>query len=175
MPISEIEGKLVCLYFLAGSFPPCVEFQSTLSEMYRELKNRGEPFEVVALPLDDDESSLKEMPWLAVPFKDKVIEKLTRYFELSTLPTLVVIGPDGKTLNSNAAELVEEHGVDAYPFSPERLAELAELERQREESQTLESLLVSGSLDYVIGKNGSKVPTAMANLSERFSSSSSIT
>ncbi|CAA6664627.1 unnamed protein product [Spirodela intermedia] len=145
VPITEIEGKIVCLYFFAGSFPPCVEFQSTLSEMYGELKNRGSP-------------SRNAVAGSAV--QDKTIEKLTRYFELSTIPTLVVIAPDGKTLNPNAAEIVEEHGVDAYPFSPERLAELVELERQREESQTLESVLVSGSLDYVIGKNGSKVPVS---------------
>ena len=133
-----------------------MEFESTLKDMYNELKDQGKPFEVITLPLDD-ENSFGDIPWLAVPFKDKVIEKLTRYFELNTLPTLVLIGVDGKTLNSNAAELVEEHGTDAYPFSRAKLEQLAEIERERDVSQTLESLLVSGDLDYVIGKDESKV------------------
>ncbi|XP_078444914.1 DC1 domain-containing protein [Wolffia australiana] len=159
VPISEIEGKLVGLLFSVRSYPPAVEFESILAEMYNELKNKGEPLEIVSLFLDDEEPS-GEVPWLAVPAKDKVTEKLARYFELSTLPILVLIAPDGKTLNANAAELVEEHGAEAYPFSPEKLAELAELERQRDESQTLESVLVSGNLDFVIGQDGTKVPVS---------------
>ncbi|RWR85151.1 putative nucleoredoxin 1 [Cinnamomum micranthum f. kanehirae] len=64
---------------------------------------------------------------------------------------------DGKTVNSNVAELVEEHGIQAYPFTPEKLEEIAEIERKRLESLTLESLLVSGERDFFIGKDGIKV------------------
>ena len=113
------------------------------------------------MPLDYEEEEFKKgletMPWLTLPFKDKSVEKLVRYFELSTIPTLVLIGPDGKTLNPNVAELIEEHGADAYPFTPEKISVLAEIEKARQEAQTLESLLVSGDNDFVIGKSGSKV------------------
>ena len=68
-----------------------------------------------------------------------------------------MIGADGKTLISNAAELAEDNRVEAYPFSPEKLEELAEKEKARMEAQTLESLLVYGEQDYVIGKDGTKV------------------
>ena len=97
------------------------------------------------------------MPWLALPFKDKSCEKLVRYFELSTIPNLVIIGQDGKTLNPNVAELIEEHGIEAYPFTPEKLDELAAIEKAKLESQTLESVLVNGENDFVIDKSGSKV------------------
>jgi len=80
-----------------------------------------------------------------------------RYFELRTIPNLVIIGQDGKTLNPNVAELIEEHGIEAYPFTPEKLDELAAIERAKLESQTLESVLVNGENDFVIGKSGSKV------------------
>ncbi|PKI62764.1 hypothetical protein CRG98_016863 [Punica granatum] len=81
-------------------------------------------------------------------------EKLLWYFEQYILPVLVIIGSCGKTLHSNVAEAVEEYGVLAYPFTPEKFAELAEIEKAREEAQTLESVLVSSDLDYVIGKEG---------------------
>jgi nucleoredoxin len=97
------------------------------------------------------------MPWLALPFKDKSCEKLVRYFELRTIPNLVIIGQDGKTLNPNVAELIEEHGIEAYPFTPEKLDELAAIEKAKLESQTLESVLVNGENDFVIDKSGSKV------------------
>ncbi|EEF37007.1 nucleoredoxin, putative [Ricinus communis] len=160
--VSELEGKTVGLYFSLSSYTSCVDFTSTLAEVYEKLKAKGENFEIVFISLDDEEEtfqqSLANMPWLAFPFNDKGCEKLVRYFELSTVPTLVVIGPDGKTLHSNVAEAIEEHGVQAYPFTPEKFAELAEMEKAREAAQTLESVLVSGDQNFVIGRDGAKIP-----------------
>lgn len=159
--VSELEGKTVGLYFSLFSYKACSDFTPQLVEVYEKLKAKGENFEVVVIPLDDDEESFKEgfesVPWLSLPFKDKICEKLVRYFELSALPTLVIIGPDGKTLHSNVAEAIEEHGIAAYPFTPEKFAELIEIEKAKEAAQTLESILVSGDRDFVIGKDGAKV------------------
>ncbi|KAL5552878.1 hypothetical protein UlMin_040279 [Ulmus minor] len=162
--VSELEGKMVGLYFCDNSDETCLEFTESLKDIYAKLREKGEKFEVVLVPLEYEEEEYRKefekMPWLALPFKDEVCSKLVRYFDLDTLPTLVIIGPDGKTLNPNVAELIEEHGVQAYPFTPEKLVELAEIEKAKEESQTLDSLLVSGDLDFVIGKNGSEVPVS---------------
>lgn len=164
IPVSELEGKTVGLYFSMNSRRPCLEFTPKLVEVYKKLKERGENFEIVLISLDYEDASFKEgfetMPWLAVPFKDKSCEKLRRYFELQTLPTVVVIGPDGKTLNPNVAELIEEHGIEAYPFTPEKLTELAEIEKAKLEAQTLVSILVSGEKDFVLDKSGCKVPVS---------------
>lgn len=164
VPVSEIEGKTVGLYFTVTTYPPCVEFTEKLVEIYNKLKEKGENFEVVMIYLDDSKEEFKEgfakMPWLSLPFDDKACEKLARYFELRTIPRLVIIGPDGKTLNTDVSELIDEHGIEAYPFTPEKLAELAEIEEARLQSQTLESLLVSGDKDFVLDKNGSKVPVS---------------
>lgn len=162
VPVTELEGKMVGLYFCVGSYGPCAAFTKKLVEVHKALKEKGENFEVVLIYLDEDDEEgfkegLAEMPCFALPFKDKKIEKLARYFELSTIPRLVIIGPDGKTLNPDVAELVVEHGAEAYPFTPEKLAELAEIEKAKLMSQTLESVLVSGDKDYVIDKSGSKV------------------
>lgn len=96
------------------------------------------------------------MPQLALPFKDKDSDRLRKYSELIGVPGLVVIDPDGKTLQSDPVETIEEHGVAAYPSTPEKYAELAELEKTKMEAQTLESILVSSDRDYVISKDGSK-------------------
>ncbi|XP_048322845.2 probable nucleoredoxin 1 [Ziziphus jujuba] len=166
VPVSELEGKLVGLYFSMNSHGGCIEFTPKLVEAYKKLKEtgQGQDFEIVLISLDHKDEQFKEgfekMPWLALPFNDKSIERLVRYFELQNLPTLVIIGPDGKTLNPDVSELIEEHGVGAYPFSPEKLAELAEIEKAKLEAQTLESLLVFEDKDYVIEKNGSKVPVS---------------
>ncbi|RWW34324.1 hypothetical protein GW17_00000924 [Ensete ventricosum] len=164
VPVSELEGKIVGIYFSVSSFSSCSEFAKSLAEMYLKLKENGENFEVVLVSLDDEESSYEQvfadMPWLAIPYKDKICDKLVRYFELASIPTLVIIGSDGKTLNSNVAELIEEHGIEAYPFSPEKLEEIAEKEKAKRGAQTLESLLASGERDYVIGKGDITVPVA---------------
>ncbi|KAG6468134.1 probable nucleoredoxin 1 [Zingiber officinale] len=164
VPVSNLEGKIVGIYFMISSFTSGDDFTKLLVEMYQKLKENGENFEVVQINLDDDESSydqgFEDMPWLAIPFKDNICHKLVRYFALETIPTLVIIGSDGKTVHSNVTELIEEHGIEAYPFSTEKLKEIAEKEKTKMESQTLLSLLVSGEQDYVIGKDGVKVPVS---------------
>lgn len=161
VPVAELEGKTVGLYFLLSTYNGCLAFNLKLIEAYKSLKDEGENFEVVMIPLDDDEPSFQEefatLPWFSLPVQDKCCTKLVRYFDLNSLPTVVVIGPDGKTLHSNVAEAIEEHGVKAYPFTPERFAELEEIEKAKREAQTLESILVSEDCDFVIGKGGVKV------------------
>ncbi|KAI3698482.1 hypothetical protein L2E82_42057 [Cichorium intybus] len=159
--ITDLEGKTVGLYFVLSSFKKSTDFTPTLVKVYNELKSKQENFEIVMIPLDDNEESFKKelenIPWLSLPLKDKKCQKLVRYFELSTLPTLVIIGPNGQTLHPNVADAIEEHGVTAYPFTPDKFDELEKTEKAKQESQTLESVLVSGDLDYVIGKDGNKV------------------
>lgn len=144
-----------------ASYRDSAVFTGKLVKVYRELKEKGENFEIVTISLDDDEESFKQgmesAPWLSMPFDDKSCEKLIRYFELSTLPTVVLLGPDGKTLHPNVAKAIEEHGILAYPFTPKKFAELDEMDKAKREKRTLESILVSGGQDFVIAKDGAKV------------------
>jgi nucleoredoxin len=73
------------------------------------------------------------------------------------MPTLVIIGPDGKALHHNVAEAIADHGIDAYPFTPEKFVELDEIAKAKEAIQTLESVLVSEDKDFVIKNDGAKV------------------
>ena len=105
VPISDLEGKYVGLCFVVSGYDAIEEFTTVLAKIYGKLKEVGEKFEVIAVSLDSDEASFNEsfssMPWLAIPQGDKKCEKLVSYFELSGLPTLVLIGPDGKVLARN--------------------------------------------------------------------------
>ncbi|KAJ8758991.1 hypothetical protein K2173_003229 [Erythroxylum novogranatense] len=159
--VSELQGKMVGLYFSVHSHPICLYLTPKVVKAYEKLKEKGENFDVVLVSLDYEEDMYKKdfetMPWLALPFGDKSHEKLARYFEIRALPTMVIIGEDGKTLNQNVVELVEDHGDEAYPFTPEKLVELAEIQKEKLEAQTLESVLVHGEKDFVIDKSYSKV------------------
>ncbi|XP_042399845.1 probable nucleoredoxin 1-2 isoform X2 [Zingiber officinale] len=164
--VSSLQGKIVALYFSCNR-DCCSEFSPILAQIYKKLKEIGEGFEVVLVSLEDDESyydeAIENMPWLAFPFNDKSCDKLFGYFGLQEYKcsTVILIGSDGKTMNVDLIELIKEYEFEAweaFPFSQEKLYELSEKVKARLESHTLESLLVSDDLDYVIGKNGLKVP-----------------
>ncbi|KAL0550325.1 hypothetical protein IC582_014833 [Cucumis melo] len=164
VPVAELEGKVIGLYFSLSSYERCIAFTPKLVDAYEKLKAKGEKFEIVLIAIDQDEELYKEalrnVPWFALPFRDNRCDKLIRYFEVSTLPTLVIIGQDGKTLHSNVANAVAEHGFLPYPFTEEKFAELAKIEKAKEEAQTLESILVLGEHDYVIKNDETKIPVS---------------
>nr|GMD23290.1 probable nucleoredoxin 1 [Ipomoea batatas] len=64
------------------------------------------------------------MPWLAIPFGDDRKGSLSRLFKVRGIPMLVAIGRTGRTLTTEARNLVMSHGADAYPFTEECLKEL---------------------------------------------------
>lgn len=160
MTVSDLQGKIVGLYFSLFSFKACMEFTPKLVQVYEKLKANGESFEIVMIPLDDmDEEELleecfKNIPWLSLPLNDRISRKLVRVFHVSELPTLVIFGEDGRFRHLNARYAIEEYGVEAFPFTRKKLHELTE---QEEEAQTLESILVSGSQDFAIKNDGAKV------------------
>uniref|UniRef100_A0A7N0ZSA8 protein-disulfide reductase n=1 Tax=Kalanchoe fedtschenkoi TaxID=63787 RepID=A0A7N0ZSA8_KALFE len=168
IPIAEIEGRLVGLYFsLSSNDDDSAQFTPKLVDFYGKIMAKGENFEVIELPLDNEDDldeeyreALKTRPWYTLPIGDRSCQDLADFFEVCTLPTLVIIGQDGKTQNYNVAEAIEEHGILAYPFTPEKFAELEAIEKAKLDALTLESVLISGDLDFVIGKGGIKVPVS---------------
>lgn len=100
--------RIVALYFSAHWCGPCRRFTPQLVETYNNLKSENHDVEIIFISSDSDEASFKnyfqEMPWLALPF-DKRDEKaeLSRYFEVSGIPTLVVLSGDfTRVLSSDA-------------------------------------------------------------------------
>ncbi|KAI5068059.1 hypothetical protein GOP47_0016404 [Adiantum capillus-veneris] len=155
--VADLEGKTVALYFSAHWCPPCQKFTPVLASIYEQLKAKAEDFECVFISSDDSQESFAEyfgkMPWLAVPYEDEKTRKhLSNWFEVEGIPTLIILDKQGKTLNSEGMELVYKYGVEAYPFTAERVEELKQAEEAKRASQTLESLLVTAERDFVTSK-----------------------
>jgi len=161
VPVAELAGKTVGLYFSAHWCGPCRSFTPQLVEIYSELLKKGEAFEIVFLSRDKEEKAFEEyyasMPWLALPFADNTQKKLSRYFRIEGIPTLIILGPDGKTIRNDAVGLIREYGIRAYPFTKERLDDLEAEEKAKREAQTLESVLVSDERNFVIKHGGAQV------------------
>lgn len=79
------------------------------------------------------------MPWLALPFMDRRWRILDRIFEVST-GNLAIVEPGKKTSEEYGADIILLFGIEAYPFTRERLAEI---EMVRLKSLTLQSILAS--------------------------------
>ncbi|KAK7410329.1 hypothetical protein VNO78_01033 [Psophocarpus tetragonolobus] len=129
VPISELAGKTIGLYFCAYWSPPCCTFTVQLTDAYNNLKAaKGDCFEIVLISTDRD---LKEfnvnkssMPWLAVPYEERTRHDLRRIFGIKGIPALVLIGPDGKVISVNGKFMVSSYGAEAFPFTESRIRDL---------------------------------------------------
>ncbi|CAN1127404.1 Probable nucleoredoxin 2 [Linum perenne] len=159
--ISELEGTIVGLYFSANWYPPCRNFNQFLIGAYQQLKtSNGSNFEIVFVSCDEDLNAFDGyragMPWLSVPFSDLEAKKsLTSKFEIEGIPCLVILQPgEGKDVESglrNGVELMYRFGVNAFPFTKQRLEQLQREEKEKHDSQTLVNLLTNHDRDYVLG------------------------
>lgn len=128
VPVSDLAGKTILLYFSAHWCPPCRAFLPKLIDAYKKIKERNESLEVVFISSDRDQTSFDEffkgMPWLALPFGDARKASLSRKFKVSGIPMLVAIGPSGRTITKEARDMIAVHGAEAYPFTEERMKEI---------------------------------------------------
>nr|TKR84447.1 hypothetical protein D5086_0000257680 [Populus alba] len=162
--VSNLVGKIVGFYFSGSWCGPCRNFTPLLVEVYEQLSSKGD-FEVVFISSDRDDESFNtyfsEMPWLAIPFSDTETRKrLKEVFKVRGIPNLVIFDANGKVSCDDGVSTVKEHGVDGYPFNLDRLNFLKEQEENAKKNQTISSILVSSSRDYVISNDGKKVPVS---------------
>lgn len=131
VPVASLVGKTVGLYFSAQWCIPCGKFAPKLVSIYQKIKQMlvqkgdDEDFEIVFVSSDHDqiafESYFATMPWLALPFGDSTIKELAKYFDVQGIPCLVIIGPDGKTVNKQGRNLINLYQENAYPFTEAKL------------------------------------------------------
>lgn len=125
VPVSDLQGKYVALYFSAHWCPPCRSFTPKLRKVYLMLLASGKPFEIVYVSNDNSkkefEAYYNEMPWNAVQYEQEALRlQLARKFGIAGIPTLVIIGPDGKVINNNArAALVKDQEGSKFPWEGE--------------------------------------------------------
>ena len=163
--ISELEGKIVGIYFSANWYPPCNNFTPLLVNAFEEFKSQTPGFEVVFVSCDEDLDAFNNyracMPWLAIPFSDLNTKKnLNSRFDVEGIPSLIILQPDNYKVDEaihDGVELLYRYGKQAFPFTKERLQELQEREREKHENQTLMNLLTSQNRDFLLGHSTSKL------------------
>lgn len=162
--ISELQGKVIGIYFSANWYPPCHNFTQLLVNAYEEFKNHTPGFEVVFVSSDEDLDAFNNyracMPWLAIPFSDLNTKKtLNRRFDIEGIPSLIILQPNNYKEDAairEGVDLLYRYGTQAFPFSKERLQELQEKEREKHENQTIMNLLTSQNRDFLLGQSTSK-------------------
>lgn len=158
--ISDLQGKILGIYFSANWYPPCRKFTPVLADAYDHLKARDPGFEIVFVSCDEDSSAFDEyrsvMPWLAIPFSDLETKRsLNRRFDVEDIPCLIILrqGHDERDVDVMSlcgVDLVYRHGVRAYPFTKARVEELMKEEDDEHEKQTLGELLTSHERDFLL-------------------------
>jgi len=121
--------KGVLVYFSAHWCPPCRGFTPKLAEFYTKHAT-AKGFEVVFVSSDRGQSEFNdyvgEMPWLALPFTDRARkEALSSKYKVGGIPTLVVLGPEGKVITTNGrAKVMEDfEACEDFPWVPPTLWE----------------------------------------------------
>lgn len=103
---SAVRNKVVGLYFSAHWCPPCRRFTPQLAELYKEAQTAGLPFEILFVSADNSPREfreyLNEMPWKAYDFEDPNREKLQDAYQVTGIPRLVILKPDGSIIDNNA-------------------------------------------------------------------------
>ncbi|CAA0818249.1 Probable nucleoredoxin 1 [Striga hermonthica] len=88
------------------------------------------------------------MPWLAVPFSDtKTRKKLDKTFSFDGIPHLVFLDYSGKLLSEEGVRIIQEYGLEGYPFNSEKIEQPKLQEFEARQNQSLKSLLAYGSRD----------------------------
>ena len=117
---SELKDKLVGIYFSAHWCPPCRQFTPQLVKFYQDCKKNKKSFEIVFVSFDNTAKDMSnymteaKMPWLAVPYDSSFREKLAKEYNVSGIPTLIVIDQNGKVVSTGARGEVTSKGAKAY-------------------------------------------------------------
>ena len=103
LSLSALEKiPVVGLYFTAEWCPPCKIFTPHLLKFYKEVNKDEKKFEVVLVSCDLDlqefEIHFKQHPWLSLPFDQKLCSEIAERYDVSQVPTLVILRRNGKML-----------------------------------------------------------------------------
>ncbi|PIA43982.1 hypothetical protein AQUCO_01800209v1 [Aquilegia coerulea] len=160
VPLSSLNQQTICLYFSADWCRPCKTFTPQLVQLYNTLRSTRKELQIIFVSFDRDESSFLEhfkcMPWLAVPFNVNTQRHLCNTYHVNCIPSLIPLGSNGRSVEEDAVALIEDYGIDAFPFTRERKEELKSFDNTKRNGGNIEDLLVYGQRDYVIAADGEK-------------------
>jgi len=133
---AAMAGKTIGLYFSAHWCPPCRGFTPELAATYTKMMENGagKDFEIIFVSSDRDEEAFNEyhaeQPWLALPYADRALkEDLSKACGVEGIPTLTIIGPDGKIINGNGRGALSKDKEGAnFPWLPPAYTDLEDAE-----------------------------------------------
>ncbi len=109
---ASYRGKVVLIDFWATWCGPCVGEIPNMTKMYEKYNAAG--FEILGYSLDQDLDALhkfeedRKLPWktasqkLSLDSKAKKFVDLSQYYGITGIPTMILVGKDGKVLSTNA-------------------------------------------------------------------------
>jgi len=123
-----LKGKTVALYFSASWCRPCQQFTPMLVKLYKEMKRKGKPLEVVWISQDrtteDYVAYYQKMPWLALPPDEiaTLLPVLTAKYKATGIPHLVVLDTDTTLITTDGRTMVakDPYGLEFPWKSPSR-------------------------------------------------------
>uniref|UniRef100_A0A671TLT3 Thioredoxin-like fold domain-containing protein n=1 Tax=Sparus aurata TaxID=8175 RepID=A0A671TLT3_SPAAU len=146
--------SLVGLFFGCSLNAPCKQFNGSLCEFYSRFKKTSEhkdKLEIVFISSDQDQKHwqdfLQEMPWPALPFKDRHKKmKLWNKYKVTSIPSLVFVdAATGKVVCRNGLLVVRDDpkGLE-FPWGPKPFAEVVAGPLLRNNRQTTDSSSLEG-------------------------------
>ncbi|KAL8093570.1 putative nucleoredoxin 1-2 [Apium graveolens] len=173
VPIHTLEDKVVALYFCTGTKSPyTLGFLEELKLAYEKLAQIKKAFEVVLIygrefAYSNDSPSeelfyeeLKDMPWLALPYRDPSCKKLNRILEISSsnhetpgFGNLVIFDPHAEFIEPFGFNILCLYKIPGYPFTRRGVAQL---ETERVKDLKLDMICDQNSVRRM--KDGSQVP-----------------
>ena len=118
----DYAGKTVLIDFWATWCGPCRGEIPNVKKLYAYYHEKG--FEIIGISSDRDVETLKkfiekeEMPWKQM-MRDKALvadgQTMGSYYGVTGIPTMILIGPDGKVITVNArGQALEKALADIY-------------------------------------------------------------
>lgn len=167
VPLTHLEGKTICLFFSANWSRPCQTFTYRLLHLHNSLlHHQNHNCEIIFISFDKDENSFSDhinsMPWLIAPFDPSVTTRLCHRYGIQHIPSLIPLACDGSSVQEDATRLVDEYGVDAFPFGFRRRRELKAMdEAKRHGNCKLQDLLAvpsaGSAAGHLIDRHGKQV------------------
>eukprot|EP00124_Ichthyophonus_hoferi_P005421 Ihof_evm2s781 gene=Ihof_evmTU2s781 len=109
---SLADCEAVAIYFSAHWCPPCRGFTPALIDTYKRI-NQGtnQRFQIIFCSWDNKKEEFDEyfgtMPWAALPLDATALkDDLAAKYKVTSIPHLVVIGPNGDLITDNGREAV---------------------------------------------------------------------
>ncbi|XP_024154415.1 nucleoredoxin-like protein 2 [Oryzias melastigma] len=118
-----LSNKIVGIYFSAEWCPPCRGFTPVLSDFYTELVKESDspaPFEIVFVSSDRSEKDMMEYfqkkhgDWLVLPFNPERKRIISQRYNISGIPTLVIVKGNGDVITRDGRADVQTKGPACF-------------------------------------------------------------